>query len=70
MSNLANLALDGGDPRLSHEFKDARNPSDSNGFDHDANAMIKPQSRPMHDSTITFEEVRILGFILLHSRLF
>lgn len=56
MSNLANLALDGGDPRLEveGELKGERI-SDSNGADH-ADAIIKPQSRPLHDISISFEE--------------
>jgi hypothetical protein len=54
MSNLANLALDGGDPRLKVEGE-LKSDLISNGSDH-ASAMIKPQSRPLHDSSITFEE--------------
>ena len=54
MSNLANFALDGGDPRLHVEGE--KGDSLSNGIDHNGGAMIKPQSRPLHDTSITFEE--------------
>lgn len=65
MSNAANLALDGGDPRLGvvgeHGYaespldKEIQDSAASPTHDHPS-PLIKPQSRPMHDSSISFEE--------------
>lgn len=57
MSNMANLALDGGDPRLSADagMQKEEGLVSSNGSDH-AGVFMKPQNRPMHDTSITFEE--------------
>jgi len=59
MSGLANLALDGGDPRLSVDAGDTKLKEEgiisSNASDHITPA-IRPQHRPPHDSTISFEE--------------
>jgi hypothetical protein len=57
MSNLANLALDGGDPRLEveGELRGEKGSSSSNGADRN-DVLMRPQLRPLHDSTITFEE--------------
>ena len=54
MSNMANLALDGGDPRL-HVEGESKGEMMTNGGHH-GGAMVRPQSRPLHDSSITFEE--------------
>ncbi|TVY14998.1 N amino acid transport system protein [Lachnellula arida] len=58
MSNLANLALDGGDPRLSTDAADVALKeegvisTDSEGI----TPAIRPQNRPPHDASISFAE--------------
>jgi hypothetical protein len=58
MSNLANIALDGGDPRLgvNGEEKYDNEKIMNNSEGNHTGARIKPQSRPLHDSSITFAE--------------
>lgn len=59
MSGLANLALDGGDPRLSvqGELKTEKSPdSGSNGSHGHGHVLVKPQTRPLHDPSVSFEE--------------
>jgi hypothetical protein len=52
MSNLANLALDGGDPRLPPpEYE-----KEAELFAAPDVGGVKPQQRRIHDPTITFEE--------------
>lgn len=54
MSSPANSALDRGDLRLEAKGE-LEGETIPNGADH-ANAIIRPQSRPLHDSSISFEE--------------
>ncbi len=49
MAQMANLALDGGDPRLSVD--EGKGPYGMSGM-----AYTRPEMRKLHDSSITFEE--------------
>ncbi|TVY37033.1 N amino acid transport system protein [Lachnellula subtilissima] len=60
MSNLANLALDGGDPRLSKDAGDAALRKEEGVFSTDSDQgitpAIRPQNRAPHDASISFAE--------------
>lgn len=60
MSNLAGLALDGGDPRLHVEGEksalDYEKGENGKAVSTGTPALIRPVTRPLHDSTISFEE--------------
>lgn len=60
MSNLANLALDGGDPRLSTDAGDAAALKEEKIFSADSDQgitpAVRPQNRPPHDASISFAE--------------
>lgn len=55
MAQVANLALDRGDPRLHEKEREAQDaigvlPDDGSG------GPVRPQHRKLHDSSVTFEE--------------
>jgi hypothetical protein len=61
MAGLANFALDGGDPRLSVEGESKTEKSPGSGSDGShghghGHVLVKPQTRPLHDPSISFEE--------------
>ncbi|CZR63599.1 related to amino acid transporter [Phialocephala subalpina] len=62
MSNLANIALEGPDPRLTAEGKKSNEnttleaPLTNGEAKEPPTVLIRPQVRPLHDISITFEE--------------